>query len=185
MSPNSKIFVIVESLMRLPWDGSTYFIYLMKEGFPNTRMIEAIEGGKWVVVSISWPQEHIGKTQSWNFAWICDHLNDWAGHKLVSNFNFLINFNSSCLINFNGSSLKTLIKEKFEILLLRSFHSLITALKKESLKNYVWSQNSGFRCYENFLYHRCYSLVEPKNIRGKKDLRYIFYETICKMELTF
>ena len=56
------------------------------------------------------------------------------GHKLVSNFNFLINFNSSCLINFNGSSLKTLIKEKFEILLPRSFHSLITALRKGILK---------------------------------------------------
>ena len=89
-SPNSKIFVFVESLcleiVPLAWVILWKRVFLAQWWLGQWRR-------KWVVVSISWLQEHIGGVHSWN---LC--LNLWSpkwlspSHNLVSNFNPLVSW---------------------------------------------------------------------------------------------
>ena len=124
LSPNSRIFVIVESFC-LKKFTLTWFIMWTKVFLAQWWL------GQWrrksVVVSI---------------CWIYDHLNDWSPSlNFVSNFNPLVSWilyvKFGCgLISFNSSFLNTLIEEQFRILVSRLFHFVTTVLLlQEKLSN--------------------------------------------------
>ena len=118
LSPDSKIFVTVESLclklIPLTWFILSIRVFLAQWWLGQWRR-------KWVAVSISWPQYYIGDTQSWKLSlylwspkWLSPSCN------LVSNFNPLVSLILQVefgygLKNFSSSFLNKLIEEEFRI----------------------------------------------------------------------
>ena len=91
LSQKSRIYVIEESLW-LEMFSLTWFI-LQKRVFLEQWWLGQ-ERRKWVVVSISWPQVHIGIQSPEICVWVCDYLNDLVEYKwLIPRHNLVSDLN--------------------------------------------------------------------------------------------
>ena len=79
LSPNSQIFVILESLCL---EMFSLALFILWKKFFLAQWWLGQWSRKWIVLSISWPQEQIGDTQSWLS----------PSRNIVSNFNLLVSW---------------------------------------------------------------------------------------------
>ena len=133
LSPNSRIFVIIESLCLemvpitdLPCERG---FSLHNDDWGNLN---------WVVVSLFWPQEHIGIHSLKSLSRICDHLNDWVQTAIFDIVGII-----SRVWFWSFKFLNTLIKEEFLIFVkrLRLFYSEVDFSLKICKINIIFSIN--------------------------------------------